>query len=86
MRLPPSRLPQSSNQLTAMMDTSFLPDCIQGLAFPAAGWAPTGEKYHDNDLTFVWRDGGGANRWQGSERLLKIRVELERRSRRREGR
>ena len=64
----------------------FLPDCIQGLAFPAAGWAPTGEKYHDNDLTFVWRDGGGANRWQGSERLLKIRVELERRSRRREGR
>lgn len=64
----------------------FLPDCIQGLEFPTAGRAPTGEKCHDNDLTFAWRDGGGANRWQGSERLLKIRVELERRSRRREGR
>lgn len=60
----------------------FLSDCIQGLEFPAAGRAPTGEKCHDNDLAFAWRDGGGANRCQGSEN----RVELERCSRRREGR
>lgn len=64
----------------------FLRDCIQGLAFPAAGWAQNGEKCHDNDPTFAWRDGGGANRWQGRERLLRIRVELERCSRRLERR
>jgi len=64
----------------------FLPDRVQGLKFPTAGRAPTGEKRHDNDLTFVWFDGARANRWEGSERLLKIRIELERRSRRRDGR
>ena len=42
----------------------FLLDCIQGLEFPAARRAPTGEKCHDNDLTFAQRDGGGANRWR----------------------
>ncbi|MGB0551594.1 MAG: hypothetical protein ACPGQV_03310 [Alphaproteobacteria bacterium] len=64
----------------------FLPNRFQGLKFPTSGRPPTGEKRHDNDLTFVWCDGAHANRWEGSERRLKIRIELEWRSRRGDGR
>ena len=31
----------------------FPTDRVQGLKFPTAGWAPTGGKRHDNDLTFA---------------------------------